>query len=85
MCHTFMVCLLICAASAEYGITTLFAKRASIRQNAHFHGRSKDCCALQDGVLSEVRRTRRDKYMVRRANQCRGGAFVASLLMLTIS
>ena len=56
MCRTFMVCLWICAASMEYGIMTLFAKRAAIRQNTRiFTGKalqSLDCGALQDGALS---------------------------------
>ena len=54
--HTFMVCLWICAVSAEYGIAALFAKWAAIQQNAPiFTGKvpqSKDCGALQDSALS---------------------------------
>ena len=58
-----MVYLWICAASAEYGIAVLFAKRGAIRRNVpHFHGKratvlgkalqSLDCGTLQDDAHS---------------------------------
>ena len=39
----------ICAASVEYGIVALFAKRSAIRRKWE-----KDCGALQDGALSGI-------------------------------
>ena len=62
-----MVCLWICAASAEYDIAALFAKHTAIRQNApHSHGKSAAILGLrrfikQRTFRNKVWRTQRDK------------------------
>ena len=83
--RTFMVCLWISAASVEYCIAALFAKREAIfakrdvifakrdtiRRNVHFHG--KKCCI-------KVQCTRRDKCGTRYTTLI--SAVVACLLNL---
>ena len=78
-----MVCLWICAASAEYGIASLFVKHAT------FSREKRQDSALSGIVSIKVRRTRRDKrgtqyaVLISAATQ-RHGMFIALFLTRTV-
>ena len=57
-----MVCLWICAGSADYGVAALFDKRAAIRRNA-LHPRI--AALYKTSHFQEVRRTQRDMHGAR--------------------